>query len=99
MREKNIIYYELREHLRNFWIGLTQNKFRSSKERPDSERYVKRRTKRFRTVKRRFGTSFGCFLISYITGILMYFSLMSLVIGNRNNQADVGFLSSLSILS
>ena len=46
-----------------------------------------------------FGTSFGCFLIAYITGIVMYFSLMSLVIDNRNNQADVGFLSSLSILS
>lgn len=42
------------EHLRNCWLGLKQHKFRITKERPDSERYVKRRTKQQRTVKRRY---------------------------------------------
>lgn len=46
-----------------------------------------------------FGTSFVCFLISSLTGIILYFGLVSLIVDNRRNEADIGFLTSLSILS
>jgi hypothetical protein len=54
MKTNDNTYHPLREHLRNFWIGLKQHKFRILRERPDSERFVKRRTKRFRSVKHRY---------------------------------------------
>lgn len=51
---KSNSFRELQESLRNFWVGLKQHKFRTVKYRPDAERYVKRRTKRMRSVKRRY---------------------------------------------